>query len=392
MIDVHEFFQTRFSQLTLFNNIYQHVKVRNDQGIRNAVADTKVLDDNYDLNCQCNPFVDLAQKGDHESLAFLQEVIGLPDSVIKGYAMANNHLAVDEIVKKGQNSPQRREKLRTLAGQGYSLVGNMDKANEMLLEGGDRHYIITALAIGGHTKLVKNATLLGRLMEKMPKEFHAIELAANYATGGFVAEAEKQYNIAIAVIEAYPTEKKSILNLSMAQDALVLGLINGGHLDNKDAFQRVLPFIEDLTLRKSIYRRAIEVNPNLKDDQLITRCNTIKQLTSVHHVSLSEAVKWSDPWQKTEVHILFLQGIVLIRRDSLPIDMFIHIASYVVGLPDEETKKLFEKHTTIMPKKLYEHSVHQLTFFDPRAQLPVDKYTKQFEEAANRYKNRVNFL
>ena len=124
------------------------------------------------------------------------------------------------------------------------------------------------------------------------------------------------------------------------------------------------------------------------------KIDELNQLCIANKITKNQSKAWLTP----KLDYWFLQGIQLIKK-GLPLDIFIHISSFIVKLSDVETKQLFERYHEVLPSKLFDISIKTIdtkfksprrffSLFEPK-KMTQEQYLAEQRKAVERYQNRI---
>jgi hypothetical protein len=174
---------------------------------------------------------------------------------------------------------------------------------------------------------------------------------------------------------------KLILAGASKQEA-IKGVEEGGHL-NPENILYFISQLDDVPLRKLLVqlmqKQAVSINSTL----LLAQAAKLHQLMREYQFNFNQA----NAWMQLDLHIWFLQ---VRRKINLPLEIILHISSFITGLADRDTIKLFEKHILTMPQKLLDATINPpkksvwFSLFFKKPAQPMEK-----EAALIKYQNRM---
>ena len=313
------------------------------------------------------------------------------DSAVEGAALRNHGQLVVQLLKRGAS--------RNYAARGAAEGNHIDLLRELIVDDISRNYAVWGAA------LANNAPLVFTLIAEGANINDAVLGAAAGGHIDLVKELIKRgANPHLAVQGAAAGGHMELLNMlikdQLSKEYALQGAIDGKHLENKE--EKLLYYIlsvNDLELQTFLIKKAQEINKVIDSKALPAKVSKLNELMETYKLNIKQAYVWLT---KLELHILFLQGIEKVKDGTLPLEMFLYVASYVSSLSDHDTIDLFVKHYEGMPKKLLdtflqhlENKFHPKSSFNPfsffqhkNTDLTEIKYTHEKNLAYERYEYR----
>lgn len=316
------------------------------------------------------------------------------DAAVYGYARGRHRRRVDNLIAR------RASKDEALAG--YARGGHVDEVVGLLERGASKNFAADNFARAGRHDLVEkmlslgadiNSAIIGYARSGQADMVGALLARAVYVNAAIVHNLANGMNAS-----GHDLPMLNEVNIKNA----IRGYTESGHFSDYEMVLRLLTFTGPLKYRKILARAAKETNPSLDPGDLLHRAAKINQLMKESRMNYHEARSYLTAWMMPGLHCWFLQGSKLVKNNVMPMEIYILISSYVVGMPDNETIALFNKYFSVMPQKLCEVSIKKTRdkFTQTSAgslltrigfnKMTPEKYQRKLEAANERCRERLH--
>lgn len=265
--------------------------------------------------------------------------------------------AINKLIQEGASLDEgMRKKVLDNAVQTAAVAGHINLVNLLLKQGASLNKAVQGAASGDH----------GELTIKLINEGASLEEATqSAATAGHI----DLINLLI---------KRGASLFETAKAAVI-----GGHLEgNQEKVLRFISFIDNALLRKCLIEKANKKNNSINIETFAKKASQQNRLIRKYQLDYQQ------------IQPLLAQG-ARIKREWLlhgeklaafPAEIFIHISSFVLGLPNSDTLKVFAAVNKIHARGTFENNNNASPVF-----FPIKKRLSEKEnEQAKRCKRKIN--
>jgi len=298
------------------------------------------------------------------------------DWAVNGYAKGGHIKQVNQQLEQGAD--------RNFAVKGYAIYGYVEQVNQQIGQGASRNEAMTGYAFGGHVEQVNR--LIAGAPENMLLKSYAI---FGYAHGGHVeqvkqllAQGANCHDAVRGYANGGHTEQ---VNQLIAQGANRHDAVMGYDYDNnleKENVLRIMVQTDCAELRKLLAEEAKKKDNSLDVNSMCEKATTLIKIQKEYQLDFNQSkaltVKGARTW--------LFQGQQFVKSNALVSDVFLRIASVVVGLSQYDTGIVLKA----VHEKLFKDSVQSIFNNFNLGLFATDQYLEKHHKAEKRYQKGID--